>query len=173
MQSAKDREDTKETKAMFGMSKNSPPAAPPEQEIPTMAIVVPNLSTSTEAVPSISLSAAAGDWPTMDFSTFSDIGGKEIRHSSIIRIVLSTEKDSKRKHRRGRGKRCIKCCEAAWANAYFGEAMKKDKCVRIKRNRQDALQKSCSNSQGTRRAESEEDCLAKTMKGLELDTEKR
>lgn len=138
-----------------------------------MAIVVPRPNASSVVVPSISLTAADGDWPTMDFDTFNAMGGREIRQSRDIRIVLCIEKDSKRRHRGRRGKRCQKCCDAAWANAYFAEAMKKDEAVEVKGNGQETAQKRRVDFQGSREMGSTEDCKAKAKEDREIDSEKR
>ncbi|KAH7412062.1 hypothetical protein DE146DRAFT_628060 [Phaeosphaeria sp. MPI-PUGE-AT-0046c] len=116
--SQKDGADTRETKSLFSLATYSPPV--PQQEISTINITFsrPN---SSPGVPGITLTGAANDWPTMDFDTFLDIGGRELCVSSDIRIVLSVI-SVRKKHRTS--KSCCECNEAAWANVYFAQGMK-------------------------------------------------
>lgn len=148
--------DTKETKDLFSMATNSPP--PPERDISTIAIIVPKTNTSSQPVPSICLTGAADDWPTMDLNTFCDIGGRQIHGSNDVRIVMG-QMCTKKKHRRV--KRCCKCIQAAWANAYFAEAMKGDKTSVSERDREEVLQKDCIDAQGSKEIESVEEDLSR------------
>jgi hypothetical protein len=98
------------------------PEPTPEHRIPTMFFLSHALP---QAIPNISLTAPEGAYPTMDFNTFKVLF-KGAQGQDDLR-VLFPKPSTRRKHRVGQD--CVRCCEAAWANAYFTEGMRGKKRV--------------------------------------------
>lgn len=102
--------------------KNPTPEPIPEHKIPPMFLLSHALP---QAIPNISLTAPEGAYPTMDFNTFKVLF-KGAQDQSDLRVLLP-KPSTKRKHRVGH--ECVRCCEAAWANAYFTARMRGKKRV--------------------------------------------
>jgi hypothetical protein len=78
-----------------------------------------------QAIPNISLTAPDGAYSTMDFDTF-NVLSSGVQDRDTLRVLISPNITVWR-HKRGHN--CERCCEAAWANAYFAEAMREKSLV--------------------------------------------
>jgi hypothetical protein len=95
-------------------------------DFPVFALLSPSTG------PGLSLSPPADEYPTMDIYTFHNIG-ESVQELETLRIGLGPSTVEK-KHRRIHN--CSKCHEAAWANAYFVEAMKIEKQTQKSKHKQ-------------------------------------
>ncbi|KAF1917764.1 hypothetical protein BDU57DRAFT_494021 [Ampelomyces quisqualis] len=95
-------------------------APTPEHNLPPIFLLSHALP---QAIPNISLTGPEGAYPTIDFNTF-NVLSSGVQNLRDLQVLLP-QTITRRKHKRGNN--CVRCCEAAWADAYFAEGMQMEK----------------------------------------------